>query len=130
MSDDSHSDGMLQTSTIAPPTTVFMLLSATEAWHALPRHARDALMDALFVRVYESCPGVRLRQYDAAGFDGAGRAVLVWEVRDAGDWREATALLHEHELLREPYLRLVDTVVAAEVGAGEPVLQDPMCWLG
>lgn len=130
MSDGSHHRGMLQTTSIAPPTTVFMLLSATDSWRALARQARDALMDALFVRVYESCPGVRLRQYDAAGFDGGGRAVLVWEVRDAEDWREATTLLHEHPLLREPYLRLVDTVVAAEVGAGEPVLADPSCWLG
>jgi hypothetical protein len=103
----------------APPTTVFMLLAATAAWQALPRCERDALMDDLFVRVFNACPGVSLRQYDAAAFDARGRAVLMWEVSDTADYREAVSLLHEHELLTRPHFEVAETIVAAELaGAG------------
>lgn len=91
-----------------------MLLAPTPAWQALSQPDRDALLDDLFVRVFNAFPGVRLRQYDSEAFGHRVGAVLVWEAEDLADYRDAVGLLREHPLLARPCFQIIDTIVAAE----------------
>ncbi len=104
---------------MSPRTTVFMLLRATPRWHAMPQDERHAVLDDVFARVFSSVPGVSLRHYDAGAFGNRYSAVVVWETADMAAYREAVALLRDHEFFARPCFELLDTIVGAEHDGAE-----------
>jgi hypothetical protein len=101
------------------PATYFMLLKATEHWRALDRAAQRDGLDQTLMMVFNGYPALRMSHYESNAPDGHCTDVVVWETRDAGQYRSAIDALHTEPFFGTPWFEIVDVVSAVEDDADE-----------
>lgn len=80
---------------MAKPRTIFMLVRATTEWLALAPPLRHQFADRVLRPALSRHPHVRLRYFDAEAYSASTSDVLMWDVHSDADYRDLIEDLRE-----------------------------------
>ena len=95
--------------------TIFMLVKTTKAWLAMNPPARFAFLGDVVVPILKAHPAVKLRFFDAEGFNARVTDVAVWETTDLSAYQKLVDRLRETPFW-DGYFEIVEIVPAVENG--------------
>ncbi|MCU0887642.1 MAG: darcynin [Rubritepida sp.] len=75
--------------------SIFMLVKTTPEWLALPPPGRFAFLREAIEPILRANPAVRLRFFDAEGFNARVSDVALWETEDLGAYHRVVEALRE-----------------------------------
>jgi Darcynin, domain of unknown function len=85
----------MTTATLPRTYTIFMLVKTTNDWLALLPAERFAFLDTDINPILQVHPTVKMRFFDAEGFNSRVTDVVVWETADLGQYSAVVERLRE-----------------------------------
>jgi hypothetical protein len=95
------------------PHTIFMLVKTTNTWLALPPAERFGFLDTDINPILTAHPTVKMRFFDAEGFNSRVTDVIVWETVDLAQYRAVVEGLRESRFWGT-YFEVVEIILGAE----------------